>query len=253
MADPFLLIQLSDSHIGAEWGDEDPAACLAAAVRAVGKLDVPPGAVVLTGDLTDNATAEEYADVKALLAPLGMHVHVIPGNHDQRAAMREAFDLLGDPDDPIQYSADLGPMRMIALDTVKPGSDAGELGEERLAWLDAELAQNPDAPTVIAMHHPPFVTGLPPADGIGLRGADRKALGGILERHRQVVRLIAGHVHRTIVTELSGRPVISVPSTYRQGALEFKADDFETVSEPPGFGVHLLMEDGFASHIHPVT
>ena len=60
MSDPFLLAQLSDPHIGAEWADGDPVAGLAAAVESVRSMGRQPDAVLVSGDLADNATDAEY-------------------------------------------------------------------------------------------------------------------------------------------------------------------------------------------------
>ena len=52
MTRPWLLAQLTDPHIGADWGAAtDPAAALAAAVDALRGSPDPPDAVVVTGDL----------------------------------------------------------------------------------------------------------------------------------------------------------------------------------------------------------
>ena len=63
-------------------------------------------------------------------------------------------------------------MRFLALDTLKEGAKTGELCERRLAWLADRLAEAPDRPTVILMHHPPFKTGVPFMDGQEFEGAD---------------------------------------------------------------------------------
>ena len=59
---------------------------------------------------------------------------------------------------------------------------------------------------MIAMHHPPLLTGVAPWDELGLPAADRRALGAVLERHPQVQRLFAGHVHRLITRRSAAAP-----------------------------------------------
>jgi 3',5'-cyclic-AMP phosphodiesterase len=253
MREPFLLVQLSDPHVGADWGFGDPAAKLAAAVESVRALRPGPDAVVVSGDLADNASDLEYEQVRALLAPLGVPLHVLPGNHDDRAALRRNFGLPGADGDFVQYAADLGPLRLVVLDSTVPGEDGGELDPERLAWLDAELASAPDTPTVVALHHPPLSTGIAEMDAIGLPVADRLALGQVVERHPQVRRLVAGHMHRTIAGDLGGRAVLCVPSTYVQARLDFRSPELELVDEPAGFAVHALIDGELFSHVQPVT
>jgi 3',5'-cyclic-AMP phosphodiesterase len=251
MSDPFVLAQLSDPHIGAEWADADPVENLAAAVEAV-RSRWRPDAVLVSGDLTDHAADAEYEHVRELLAPLGAPLYVLPGNHDDRAGLRRHFQLPGDDGEPVQYAVDLGPLRLVVLDTTRPGEDPGALDGERLAWLDAELAAEPDQPTLLAMHHPPLVTGVPAWDQLGLPPADRRALGDVLARHRHVRRLVAGHVHRTIAAELAGHAVLTVPSTYVQARLDFGGEQIEFVAEPPGFALHAVVDGELVSHLQRV-
>jgi Icc protein len=250
---PFLLVQLSDPHIGATWADGDPAAGLRAAIESVGRLPDTLDAVLMSGDLADNAADGEYELVRELLAQLGVPAYVLPGNHDDRDTLRRHFDVPGAMGTPVQYAAELGPLRLVVLDSTRPGEVPGELDAGRLSWLETELARAPDRPTVLALHHPPVSTGVAAWDELGLPAADRHALGAVLERHPQVRRIVAGHVHRTMTAELAGRAVLTVPSTYVQTRLSFSSDEIETVAEPPGFAVHALLDGELASHVQPVT
>jgi Icc protein len=249
---PFLLIQLSDPHIGASWGDGDPVAKFAAAIDGVLALERSPDAVLVSGDLADHAADGEYEELRALLGRIEAPLYVLPGNHDDRDALRRHFGVPGAGGEPVQYAVELGPMRLVVLDTTVPGQDGGRLDDGRLNWLDAELEAAPGVPTVVAMHHPPFAIGIPAWDAIGLPPADRQRLGEILGRHPHVQRVVAGHVHRAIAAELAGRPVLSVPSTYVQGLLDFGATELELSDDPPGFGVHALVDGKLVSHVQPV-
>jgi 3',5'-cyclic AMP phosphodiesterase CpdA len=253
MAKPFLLVQLSDPHIGADWGAGDPVAGLVAAVESVQRLPDRPDAVLMSGDLAENAADAEYDVVRDLLAQLGAPFYVLPGNHDDRDTLRRRFDLPGASGTPVQYTVDLGPLRLVVVDTQRPGEGHGQLDDDRLAWLDAELAAAPDQVTLVAMHHPPLATGSTAWDELGLPAADRRALGGVVERHPQVRRLVAGHVHRTIAAELAGRAVLAVPSTYLQARLNFTSPEIELAAEPPGFAVHAVLDGELASHVQPVS
>ena len=248
---PAPLIQISDLHFGASWPAGDPAAALARAVDAVDRLPVEPAAVLVSGDLCDIATAANYDLAREGLARLGAPVHVLPGNHDDRALMRECFDLPGEGAEPIQYAVELEPFRLLLLDTIVPGSDAGSLDGGRLAWLEAELARDPRRPALIAMHHPPLATSVPVWDEIALAAADREALGALAAANPQVLGLVAGHLHRTAFSELGGRPVLAVPSVYEQARLDFGLTDFEMSADPPAFAVHTVIDGRLVSHIQP--
>jgi 3',5'-cyclic AMP phosphodiesterase CpdA len=253
MSAPFVLVQLSDPHLGGTWAGGDPAAGLAAAVAAVRELDPRPDAVLVSGDLTDHGTSAEYEDLRALLAPLEAPVHVLAGNHDDRTALRAAFGLPGGPEDPVQYVADLGPLRLVVLDTTVPGEPGGRLDGASLAWLDGELGAAPDVPAVLALHHPPVPTGIAAMDAIGLDPGDREALAAVVERHPQVRRLLAGHVHRAVVADLAGRAVLVAPSTYAQVLLDFGSPEITPTDEPRGFLLHVLVDGRLVSHLQPIA
>lgn len=250
---PFLLVQLSDPHIGAGWAAGDPLAGFAAAVASVATMPVQPDAVLVSGDLADHAADAEYEQVREVLARLDAPAYVLPGNHDDRGSLRRHFGVPGDGAEPVRYAVDLGPLRLIALDTTRPGEDAGELDTQSLDWLDAELCAAPEQTTLIAMHHPPILTGVPAADELVLPAADRGALAAVVERHPQVRRLVAGHLHRTISGELAGRPAVIVPSTYVQARLDFASATTTLADEPAGFAVHAVWRGELISHIQPVA
>ena len=148
MTKPFLLIQLSDPHIGATWGEGDPVAGLKAAVESVRRLPDVPDAVLMSGDLTENATDGEYQLVRELLAQLGAPVYVLPGNHDDRDTLRRNFDLSGAMGEPVQYAVDLGPLRLVVVDSTRPGEIrevAGGLAQPPVDRLVVEVRSHPRA------------------------------------------------------------------------------------------------------------
>jgi 3',5'-cyclic AMP phosphodiesterase CpdA len=228
-----MIAQLSDPHMRLPPDDEGSGAALAAAVRTVLELRPLPDAVIVTGDLADGARPEEYARVRELLEPLPMPVHVLPGNHDHGI---EAG-----------YAVPAGPLRLVACDTTIPGRDDGELD---LDWLEACLAEDRETPTIVAMHHPPILTGIPACDAIGL--TNREALAALLARTPQVRRVIAGHVHRGAFGAVGGCAVVACPSTNLQIKLDFAAEDFAIVRQPPAIAVHALVDGELVSHLQPV-
>jgi Icc protein len=249
---PFLLVQLSDPHIGADWGDRDPVARLGDTVAAVRALELNPDAVLISGDLAHNAADAEYEQLREVVSPIEAPLYVLPGNHDDRAALRRHFGVPGVDDQPVQYAVDLGPLRLVVLDTMLVGEDRGELGAERLVWLQEALADAPRTPTVIALHHPPLTIGISAFDELGLPLPDRRELGNVMERHPQVSRIVAGHLHLAVAGELRGRSVLVAPSTYVQFQLAFGVDELRFSSGPPGFAVHALVDGELVSHVQAV-
>jgi 3',5'-cyclic AMP phosphodiesterase CpdA len=255
MTQPFLLAQLSDLHVKAGGGLSyrvvDTAGMLRACVKHVLALPRRPDAVAITGDLTDGGLPEEYALLRELIAPLALPVYLIPGNHDQRAALRAAFPdhaYLGQSRDAIRYTIETHPLRIVALDTVIPGESGGEVDEDSIAWLDGVLAQAPGRPTVVLMHHPPFTTHLAHMDKYGLR--DPAPLAAVIRRHPQVERILCGHVHRAIEVRFAGTLAATAPSCAHQVALDLGVDaPGRFVMEPPAYRLHAYApETGLVSH-----
>jgi 3',5'-cyclic-AMP phosphodiesterase len=222
-------------------------------VRDVGALRPAPVAVLLSGDVAADGRAEEYARVRELLAPLAVPVHALPGNHDDRAGLRAAFDLPGAADEPIRYAVGCGDLRLVLCDTTQPGVDDGRLDAAALDWLDAELSAAPGEPTVVAMHHPPVLIGVPPMDAIGLPASDRAAVGALLARHPQVRSVVAGHVHRATFTLLCRCPVVTCPSTWVQVGLRPEEPELVLEPAPPAFLVHVCEDGELVSHAQPVA
>jgi 3',5'-cyclic AMP phosphodiesterase CpdA len=248
---PFTIVQLSDPHLGARWSTTG-ASSLASAVEAVeATLPAAPDAVIVTGDIASNPTDAEYARARGLVAALDAPIHAVPGNNDDPEAVARHFPPPASAVAGIGYSVELGPVRLIALDSTRPDGAGGRLGAQRLDWLDGALAQDAATPTLIAMHHPPLPTGVPAVDAIGTDAGERRALEEILSRHRQVQVVACGHVHRTVVGRLGPAMVLAIPSTDMQLALDFSAPELRFVTEPRCFAVHTLVEGRLVSHIQP--
>ena len=83
------------------------------------------------------------------MAALVTPVFVIPGNHDSREGMREAFGREGYLPRAgfLHYAIEEYPLWIVALDTHFPGEHGGLLCAERLAWFDLALAAAPEGPT----------------------------------------------------------------------------------------------------------
>ena len=258
-----FLVQLTDLHIREPgrlaYGRIDTAPYLRSAVAAVLALRQRPDAVVITGDLSDFGRAAEYAHLAELLEPLktlDMPVYLLPGNHDERDALRRAFPHhghMGAEGGFLQYSVTVGGLRLIALDTSTPGKPHGELCAERLGWLEAELERSRDEPVVIALHHPPFATLIGHMDQIGLLQGGPE-LETIVRRFPNVERLICGHLHRAIEVRFGGSIACTTPAPAHQVVLDLDPSaPSQWLLEPPAFRVLALPEGGrLVSHLAPI-
>lgn len=251
-ATPYLLVQLSDPHITHPGrlisGRVDTAAALRHAVARVLQIRPRPVAVLISGDLVDRGHPDEYAQLRELLQPLidaGLPLALLPGNHDARGPLQQAFAGLdgvhcGAPEAAaIQYALDLpGPLRLVVLDSLVPGRPHGGLDEARLAEAQALLAERPSMPTVVALHHPPHPTGLAAMDAMALQqGLD--GFEALIAAHPQVQRVVCGHLHRMTLGRIAQVPVVSAPSTAHQLALELAPDAPLAIAlETPGWLIH---------------
>ncbi|MFM0321263.1 phosphodiesterase [Caballeronia glebae] len=252
-----LLAQISDLHIKPPgtlaYGRVDTAAYLSRAIDVLNALDPRPDAVLITGDLVDAGGIDEYRHLRALLDRLAIPWRVLAGNHDDRANLRAVFgdrpELAGH-DGFLQYAFDMGEVRVIALDTLDPGSGAGRLCATRLAWLEAQLDACRERPVLIGMHHPPIACGIGFMDEIRLAPDDSRALDALVRRYPNVERIVCGHVHRAISARFGGTIVWCAPSTAHQVALQLQPGGPEAfVMEPPAFGLHLWRADlGLVTH-----
>ncbi len=245
-----FLLQLSDLHIREPgrlaYGRIETAPYLKRAIEGILRLPQQPHAVVITGDLTDFGRAAEYDHLRELLKPLPMPVYLMPGNHDDRDQMRRSFAdhaYLGE-NGFVQFSATVGDLQLIALDTVDKGASSGSLCKERLAWLTRELELHANKPVVVAMHHPPFQTLIGHMDKIGLlEGAQE--LEALIKQHPNVERVICGHLHRAIQVRFGGTIAATVPSPAHQVCLDLAPDAASMWTlEPPGFAIHALPANG---------
>ncbi len=248
-----LLAQLTDTHIADPAGDSEQVVDnnerLAKAVERLNQETVQPDVVLATGDMTDNGTEVEMDILADLLAPLRAPVLAIPGNHDDRATFRRTFDMPWATDDShLSWTADVGDLHIIGLDTLKPGTHGGLFDEERQRWLTDALDESGSRPTVIAMHHPPFLSGIHWMDAMRLEGMD--TFSKIVARRSNVVRILCGHLHRPLTATIGGVTTTVGLSTVHHIELNLHPDAaVEIIRDPVGYQLHNIDEDAWVTHI----
>ena len=242
-----LIAQITDVHLGFE--PNNPAEFnrkrLDQTVRMLCDMKPQPDLLLVTGDLAD--TGDDGISYRRLRAALGgcpFPVHYCLGNHDTRGAFLRYFPEVPVADGFVQYVLEEGAVRIIVLDTLEEGRHGGAFCERRAAWLSDRLAEAPDRPTLIALHHPPIRTGLswmterPDAPWV-------QRLRAVIEPARNVVAMVAGHLHRPLTTHWAGTSLVVCPSTAPQVALDLAPIDLDhpdnrpmIVADPPGYAVH---------------
>ena len=253
---PRKILWLSDIHVAAAGKTihgRDPLAFLRRALDHALRHHADADLMVISGDLVDERTEDEYRRVRDALSGLPVPVAMTIGNHDGRSAFRAVFpDAFRDGNGFVQGRTDVGPdWRCLLLDTNADASSVGALDRDRLAWLRGELEALDGRRCLIFMHHPPILLGLPGFDAIGLPAEDRAAFAGVIAAHRDRIGFVGfGHTHMTPCGAVAGVPAIGIGSTLYRVRPDFTAAGFPEDPGAPGVhGVVLLGDDGPAVHL----
>ncbi|MCP4821411.1 MAG: phosphodiesterase, partial [Shimia sp.] len=223
------ILQITDTHIVGDGklvsGRLETAGALARLVvriNAIRHQIGPVDALIVSGDLSDDGSKEGYARFKTLLTPLDLPTYVIPGNHDARDPLRRAFADHLPVAGPLNWARKVGDVYLVGLDTLVEGHGHGTLGPETLAFLGDELAKADGSAVLLALHHPPFASGISFMDAIGLSNAQdlRDAVTG----YKGELRIVCGHIHSMMVTNVGGHTAVSAPSPCSTFAYDRRSD-----------------------------
>jgi len=230
-----LVAQITDLHLGFDPGnpDEYNRQRLDRALAMLAAMVPRPDLVLATGDIADNGDdGESYRRFHDAIQGLPFPVYPAMGNHDSREPFLATFPETKSDGGFIQYAIEELPVRILVLDTLEVGRHGGGFCEARAGWLRARLAEAPERPTLLVLHHPPIATGLswmtenPEADWV-LR------LRPIVEAHPNIVAMVAGHLHRPLVTRWAGTVLAVCASTAPLVALDLDAMDPEAPDQRP--------------------
>jgi len=253
-----LIAQISDTHIVqpdmVESKTHGRIDALEAFIEHISGMDEKPDLILHTGDVSQDGKPEEYEAVKLRMNALDIPVFFALGNRDQSENLVDGLSGLGGlklVEGFLIYSIDEYPVRLIAVDTQNRGSRIGTTCSVRLGILEALLKEDPDKPTALFMHHPPFevTTSKYPFQFDDPVLAD--AFLRLVEQHKQVMHLFCGHMHRPYGTELGSCYASVTPSLPPDNRLgEYEAD----WNERPLFQLHRWIPDRmrFETRLTPV-
>jgi Icc protein len=242
------LLWFTDLHIvapGEILKGVDPAErfgrCLERALQSHRDADM----LVVTGDLAQGGAPAAYATLHRMLAEVALPHRLIPGNHDDLAALeREHYRKSG-------YSVrrfhrdDREGVALLFLNTMAPGAAPG-LDAEQLDWLSGQLDGRGGGQTLIFMHHPPFPTGIPAVDDDGFLRRD--ALLERLGAARRPPHLMCGHCHRTLSGSWSGIPFTVLSSVHLEFRLNLATPALSSYRSDPAYAV--ILADGETVAVH---
>jgi Icc protein len=240
----FRVLHITDPHLFADRGQALREAVswqtLVRVLRHYGAGDWRADLVYLTGDLIHDDTRQAYRNLRELVDGIGLPVHVVPGNHDVPALLREEL-----PDYPCCSTVDVAGWRLLGISTYEDGVASGSVGKDTLDRLRSTLADS-DRPAAIFMHHPPVELGSDWLDGVGL--ADRDAFLDVVRESEKVRVVVFGHVHQAYDNGESGLRILGTPSTCRQfrpHSATFAVDD-----NPPAYRrLEFHADGGFSTRL----
>ena len=209
------IVFLTDTHIvapGALLREVDTARHLALAVEEIAADHADATACLFMGDLVDDGAPDSYAHFRDLIEPLPVPVHLMIGNHDDRAAFRTACPTAAaDEAGFIQFDVTLGGVRLIALDSAGDTGAPGELCAARLDWLAARLSVRSEGPLLVILHHHVHPLDMD-VDRVPLGAPD--AFADVLRGSATPVSMmLSGHVHRGAQGRWRGVPFATLAGT----------------------------------------
>ncbi len=250
-ATPLLVAQVTDIHLFANASKELlglPTAKSFQAIREqLQKLSPQPDLLLLTGDLSQDGNPESYQCLQELLKPLGIPTYWLPGNHDQPLVMEQVLNQA-----PIfpQKSFQAGGWQFLLLNSAVPGCVHGQLSPESLDWLNLQLQQTRERPTLIGLHHPPLLVNSDWLDSSTLQNSEE--LFETIARHPQVRLVVFGHIHQEFERSHRGVHYLGCPST----CIQFMPESKQFSLDKTDLGLRLinLYPDGtFKTKIKRVT
>lgn len=191
-----------------------------ALIDAVKALPFPIDFVLNTGDvMTDAANGDQYDAVKPMMDEFGVPVYYLRGNHDHADGLRRLMPSVTIANGTLDYVIEHNGVRVVCVDSATHGADhGGQLSDTQLAWLEAQLAAEPEKPLLAAIHHPPLPLGSDMIDFFGVTNGDavHNLFKGAVPRLQGV---FFGHIHQVVDMVRDGVYYSSVASPVSQPVL----------------------------------
>ncbi|WP_424927722.1 metallophosphoesterase [Amaricoccus tamworthensis] len=226
----------------------NPAKRLHQAVDHINETHPDAAFCVFAGDLADDAARGAYDVLKGGTDRLAMPSYPTMGNHDDRALFAEVYPQhVNEETGRIDHVLDLDGCRVIVLDTLKVGDDAGEMSDVQFEWLDARLAEVRETPVVVVSHHGIANVGTP-LDFISFTQKER--LAEILTRYGNVRQIISGHVHLSTAGVWLGIPFTTIAGSHYtiHPSLKGPIPDIPRRAGPAQMAVVLTSPEGIVVH-----
>nr|MBX2809039.1 metallophosphoesterase [Cellvibrionaceae bacterium] len=165
------IVQITDSHLGAEPGDTllsmDPDESLCDVLALVKQQQPEIDLVLATGDIANEASAAAYRRFYSLVCDyLPSPFAWLPGNHDKPELMAETVEASD------CRVLDLGRWVLILLNSQVSGKIYGNISQAALASLPSLLQAHAGKHVLMSFHHQPVPIGSRWMDNYILQNAE---------------------------------------------------------------------------------
>ncbi len=236
----FKLVQISDPHLFA-----DANACLLgvntrdsflATLQSVKINHKDLDAIVVTGDISQDLSAESYRFFASQMESFDCPVLCLAGNHDEMGYLLEH---LNSEQLHTSQAFQTRHWQILLAHSQVEGEVYGMINEQEMEWLKQKLDQN-QKPTIVFTHHHPVYTDTDWIDVIGIKNCEE--FTQMLASYSHVKACGFGHIHQAIAIEQEGVQYFSVPSTCVQ--FKAKSKNFAISDELPGYRLYEFSADG---------
>lgn len=192
--------------------------------KALDKFDID--LIVITGDLCDNGSVDDYKTLKNYFDSLNIPTIVTLGNHDNKNKFYKGW-LNNDSNLPYMNKLELNGYTFLSFDDSEYGKNNGSITDNKLNWLKNNLNDK----TIVLMHHQ-F------QEEIGIpKLADGEKILDILKQ-KPPIAVLNGHTHWIKQMSFDGILVLTAPSICFRAVNE--EDGSVIFSESEGYCVYSL-------------
>ena len=192
------FVQISDSHMGFNKpANTDVSSTLQLAVDRINKLEEEPEFIIHTGDLSHQSKAAEFDTMDEILkGARPKQIFYVPGEHDTSLDDgKQYLDRYGKGTKGTGwYSLNHKGVHFVGLVNVIQLEGMGQLGEEQIAWLKADLSDVSASTPVVVFAHIPLWS-VYPDWGWGTKDSEQAL--SYLKRFGSVT-VLNGHIHQVM-------------------------------------------------------
>lgn len=194
------FIQISDTHLGFNKpANPDVGATLQATIAKINALPEQPEFVIHTGDLSHDSKAAQYDAMDQLLKSAKVkQIYYVPGEHDtsidEGKLYLERYGKAVGAKGKGWYSFNHKDAHFVGLNNTAILEGMGSLGDEQLAWLEADLKGQPASRPIVVLAHIPLWS-VYPQWGWATQDSERALTA--LKKFGSVT-VLNGHIHQVM-------------------------------------------------------